>query len=65
MQPIEVVLKRQLEALERQREIGRQLAGKMEHASAAAIDPVHPDAEGLQRRRHRRRCEHDCPIDPR
>ena len=49
MQPIEVVLERQAEGVERQGEIRRELAGKMEHAAAAAIDPVDLDSQGLER----------------
>ena len=49
MQPVQVVLQAQAENLQRQGEIGRELAGQMEHAAPAPIDPVDLDSQGLER----------------
>ena len=41
--------------LERQGEVGGELAGEVEDAAAAAVDPVDLDAQGPQSRRRRAR----------
>ena len=45
VQPIQIVRERQAEGVQRQGEIGRELAGEMEHAAAAPIDPVDLDPQ--------------------
>jgi hypothetical protein len=49
VQSIEVVVEGQSEGVQRQSEVGGKLAGKVEHAATAAIDPMHPDSHGTKR----------------